>query len=233
MAPQRYGWQHLTYIAVMLVFAVVGLWLGKKYAKSERAKTIAVKSLSALLLVAVLVNRISVVFKTNPPEWNWLLPDSLCGLNSFVLALAVLCGKKDNSVLHFAWLAGLCGGVIVTIYPDFISQNSSFMYLPTISGLLHHTLSAVVAIALFVFGYIRISYQKWYCPFWGFICYLAAGAFFITVMGYGDAYHMVNPVLDNTPLTIWFIAPIFIALHLVITFTVELIRKKSKKHNSN
>jgi len=57
---------------------------------------------------------------------------------------------------------------------------------------------------------------------------LAAGAFLITVMGYGDAYHMVNPILPNTPLTIWFVAPIFIALHLVITFTVELIRKKKK-----
>lgn len=228
MVPQRYGWQHLTYIIFIISAAVAGLLLAKKYAKSEKAKTIVVKSLAALLLVAVVVNRISVVFKTNPPEWNWLLPDSLCGLNSFVLALGALCGKKDNSVLHFAWLAGLCGGAIVTFYPDFLGQNPSFMYLPTISGLLHHSLSAVVAIALFVFGYIRISYQKWYCPFWGFICYLAAGAFFITVMGYGDAYHMVNPILPNTPFTIWFVAPIFIGLYLLITFIVETIRKKKK-----
>lgn len=232
MAPQKYGWQHLTYIAVMIVVTVVSLILTKKYAKSEKTKTIVVKCYATLLLVAVIVNRWSVVFKTNPPEWNWLLPDSLCGLNSFVLSLGVLCGKKDNSVIHFAWLAGLCGGIIVTFYPDFIGQNPSFMYLPTISGLLHHTLSVVVAISLFVFGYIRISYKKWYCPFWGFICYLAAGAFFITVMGYGDAYHMVNPVLSGTPFTIWFIAPIFIALHLAITFTVELIRKKKNKQQS-
>lgn len=229
MVPQRYGWQHLIYIFFIVTATIVGLWVVKKYTKSEKAKAIVVRVLSALLLLAVFVNRLSVVYKTNPPEWNWILPDSLCGLNSFVLALAGLCGKKDNSVLHFAWLAGLCGGVIVTIYPDFIGQNPSFMYLPTISGLLHHSLSAVVAIALFVFGHIHISYRKWYCPFWGFVCYLAAGAFFITVMGYGDAYHMVNPVLDNTPFTIWLIAPIFIILYLSIIFTVEMIRKKKKR----
>lgn len=228
MNPQRYGWQHLTYIAVIIVFSVLVFVLGKKYAKSEKAKTIIVKCLAAALLVSIITNRISIVYKTNPPEWNWLLPDSLCGLTSAVLSIAVLFGKKDNNVLHFVWLIGLLGGTIVTFYPDFLGQNPSFMYLPTISGLLHHSFAAVVSISLLVFDYIHLSYKKWYCVLLGFACYLAVGAFFVSVMGYGDALHMVNPILDNTPFTIWVVAPMYFALDALILLVVELIRKKRK-----
>ena len=233
MNPQRYGWQHLTYMAVITILSTVGLIIAKKFAKSEKAKTIVVKSLAGLLLIAIVVNRWSIVFKTNPPEGNWLLPDSLCGMNSAVLSLAVLIGKRDNPALHFIWLAGVAGGLIVTVYPDFLGQNQSFLYLPTISGLLHHSLSAVVAISLFLFDYIHLSFKRWYCPIWGFVCYLAMGAFFVTVMGYGDAYHMVNPILPNTILTIWFVAPLYLVVHNLAILVSELIRKhKNKKVNT-
>lgn len=229
--PQRYGWEHLTYIAVVIVVAFLVLFFAKKYAKTEKAKTIVVKCLAGVLLIFIVTNRWSIVFKTDPPEWNWLLPNSLCGLTSAVLALSVLLGKKDNPALHFVWLIALLGGTIVTFYPDFLSQNPSFMYLPTISGLLHHSFSAIVAVSLFVFDYIHLSYKKWYCILLGFACYLAVGAFFVSVMGYGDALHMKDPILENTPLTIWVVAPMYMAVYGLIILVVELVRKKKEIEN--
>ena len=158
--------------------------------------------------------------------------ENVLPLTSAVLSIAVLFGKKDNHVLHFVWLIGLLGGTIVTFYPDFLGQNPSFMYLPTISGLLHHSLAAVVSISLLVFDYIHLSYKKWYCVLLGFACYLAVGAFFVSVMGYGDALHMVNPILDNTPFTIWVVAPMYFALDALILLIIELIRKKQKNNQS-
>ena len=38
MNPQRYGWQHLTYIAVIIVFSVLVFVLGKKICKKRKGK---------------------------------------------------------------------------------------------------------------------------------------------------------------------------------------------------
>ena len=71
-------------------------------------------------------------------------------MTSLVLSLGVLLGGKDNPVLHFAWLPGLFGGITTVIYASFVDQGPSIFYLPTISGLLHHSLAAMVAVALFL-----------------------------------------------------------------------------------
>lgn len=229
MNPERYGWQHLTYITIVVVLSILLFVLGKIYAKSSKAKTIIVKSLAACLLVAIVTNRFSIVFKTNPAEWKWIIPDSLCGISSVAMSVTVLLGKRNNVCLHAVWLVALLCGSLVTVYPDFLGQNPSFMYLPTITGLLHHSLAAVVSISLFVFNYIELSYKKWQSVILGFMCYLAMGAFLITVIGHDDAIHMINPILPNTPLTIWFVAPLYFVLYAIIILIVELVRKKKNK----
>ena len=229
MVPQRYGWQHILYLAIFLSISITGLIFAKKYAKTEKAKTWVVKGLAIALLVAIVSNRISIVFKTPVPEYKWLIPDSFCGLSSLVLSLAVLIGKKDNNVLHFVWLVSLAGGGITTFYPDFLGQNPSFMYLPTITGLLHHSLSALVAVSLFVFDYITLTYKKWYCVVFGFTCLITFGCFLIYVLPFHDAYSIINPVMSGTPFTVWVIAPIFFALYSTIILVVELIRKWKSK----
>lgn len=47
--------------------------------------------------------------------------------------------------------------------------------------------------------------------------------------GFHDAYHMVSPLLSNTPLTIWFIKPIYIVVYSLILLIVELVRKRKNK----
>lgn len=229
MAPKIWGWQHIVYLAVFLSVSVAVLILGKKYAKTEAQKRLVVKGLAAALLVSIISNRVSIVFKTEVPEWKWLIPDSFCGMSSLVLSLAVLLGKKDNDVMHFVWLISLAGGSITMVYPEFLPQDVSFFYVPTITGLLHHSIAAVVAVALFLFGQIRLSYKRWYCIVFGFTCLLAFGCFLIHVLNFHDAYCIVGPVLSGTPLTIWVIAPIFIVVYSAIVLCVELWRKRKEK----
>ena len=230
MVPQRYGWQHILYIVIFLSLSITGLIFAKKYAKTEKAKTWVVKGLAIALLVAIVSNRISIVFKTPVPEYKWLIPDSFCGFSSLVLSLAVLIGKKDNNVLHFVWLMSLAGGGITTFYPDFLGQNPSFMYIPTITGLLHHSLSALVAVSLFLFDYITLSYKKRYCVVFGFTCMITFGCFLMNVLPFHDAYCIVSPVVADTPLNVWVIAPMYFALYAIIIVIVELVRKNKSKN---
>ena len=227
-----FGIEHFVYIGITTAVAAAALLLAQKFAKSELSQNIFLRSLAALLLIAIVTNRLSQVFRYGQVRWEQIIPDSYCGMTSLVLALGVLLGKKNNNVLHFAWLLGIFGGISTVIYPAFIGQGPTVFYLPTISGLLHHSLCATLVVAMLLFKCIRITYKKWYCTLFGFTAYISVGAFLIGCLGISDAFHIYTPLLDGTPLTTWVMAPIYIICYAAILLIIELVRKdKTKKEN--
>ena len=132
MSLNVFGGVHLIYLAITLSLSVGGLFLAKRFAKTERSQKIIFKSIAALLLVWILINRLSQVFRYSNVRWEQIIPDSFCGMTSLVLSLAVLLGKKDNPVYHFVWSLGLVGALITIFYPTFLDQGPSIFYLPTI-----------------------------------------------------------------------------------------------------
>jgi len=229
MRPQLFGVEHILYILISTVLASGGLLLAKKFAKTDRSKTIFLKALAFLLFVAIMTNRFSQVFRYDNVRWYCIIPDSFCGMTSLVLALAVLFGKKNNHVLHFVWLLGLFGGISTVIYATFVDQDVSFFYIPTISGLIHHSLSAALVVALLMFRQIDITYKKWYCTFFGFTAYLTLGAFLMHTFDLSDAYHIAEPLIPGTPLTAWVMAPMYAVGYALILLVIELVKKKQKK----
>ena len=231
MPAQLYGIEHFTYIGITTVIASVGLILAKKFAKTEKSQAIFLKCLALSLFISIITNRLSQVFRYGTTRWEQLIPDSYCGMTSLVLSLAVLFGKKDNDVLHFTWILGLFGGIATIIYPAFINQGPTIFYLPTISGFIHHSLSATLAVAILLFNQIRITYKKWYCTLFGFTCYLSVGAFLIGFFGFSVAYHIYEPLISGTPFTTWVMAPMYAVCYALLLFIVEVIRNR-KAHTS-
>lgn len=224
-----FGNTHLIYLAITLPLSVFGLYLAKKYAKTEKAQNVVLKSIAAMLFIWIIINRLSQVYRYSDVRWEQIIPDSFCGMTSLVLSLAVLFGKKDNPVYHFVWSLGLVGALITIFYPTFLDQGPSIFYLPTISGLLHHSITLVMVAALFLFGQIYVTYKRWYCTLFGFTAYLTVGAFQMAVFGFTDSFHIVEPMLDGTPLTAWVIAPIYAVCYAAVLLTFELVRKCKKK----
>ncbi len=229
MPAQLYGIEHFTYMGITSLIAIIGLYFAKKYAKTEKSQTIVLKSLAFCLFVAILTNRLSQVFRYETVRWVEIIPESYCGLTSLVLALAVLFGKKDNDAYHFLWILALFGGISTVVYPAFINQGPTIFYLPTISGLLHHSFSATLTIALLLFKQINVTYKKWYCTLFGFTCYLTLGAFLIGCLGLSDAFHIYTPLLSDTPLTTWVMAPIYAVCYALLLFIIEFVRKRKAK----
>ena len=176
-----------------------------------------------------MTNRLSQVFRYDTVRWYCIIPESFCGMTSLVLSLAVLLGKKDNPVLHFTWLLGIFGGISTVIYATFLDQGPTIFYLPTISGLLHHSFSAMVVVALLMFKQIDITYKKWYYTLFGFTCYLTLGAFMMQTFDLSDAFHIAEPLIPDTPLTAWVVAPIYFGAYALILLAIELVRKYRKK----
>ena len=223
-----FGGVHLLYLGITLPVSALVLFLVKKYAKTEKSQNIVLKSIAALLFIWITINRLSQVYRYDNVRWEQMIPDSFCGMTSLVLSLAVLFGKKDNPVYHFVWLLGLVGSVITVFYPTFLDQGPTVFYLPTISGLLHHSVTLVMVLALLLFDQIHITYKKWYCTFFGFTAYLSVGAFQMAVLGFSDAFHIVEPMLEDTFLTAWGIAPIYFSAYAALLAVIELVRRKRK-----
>jgi hypothetical protein len=120
----------------------------------------------------------------------------------------------------------LFGGVSTVIYATFVGQDSSFFYIPTITGLLHHSFSALLVVALLMFKQIDITYKKWYYTLFGFTSYLTVGAFLMHTFNLSDAFHIAEPLLPGTPLTAWFMAPIYAISYAIILAVIELFKRK-------
>lgn len=232
MAPQLYGTEHILYIIISTLVAATALLLCKKHAKTERAQKIVLLVLAALLFAAILTNRLSQVFRYDQVRWYCIIPDSFCGMTSLVLSLGVLLGKKNNNILHFTWLLALFGGISTVAYATFVDQDISFFYLPTISGLLHHSLSATLTVALLMFKYLDITYKKWYCTFFGFTAYLTVGAFLMQTFHMSDAFHIAEPLIPGTPLTAWVMAPMYAVGYGLVLLVVEFIKRKKAAANT-
>lgn len=165
MAPQLFGIEHILYIVISAVLGGAGLLLAKKFAKTEKAQSNVLKLLALLLFISIVTNRLSQVFRYGGVRWYCIIPDSICGMTSLMLSIGVLFGKKDNGIVHFTWLLGLFGGISTVIYATFLDQDVSFFYLPTISGLMHHSFAAMLAVAVLMFRYMEISYKNGTVPY--------------------------------------------------------------------
>lgn len=227
-----FGTVHLIYLAITIPLSCIGLFLAKKFAKTEKSQKIVLKSVAGLLFVWIVINRLSQVYRYETVRWEQIIPDSFCGMTSLVLSLAVLFGKKDNAVYHFVWFLGLIGALITIFNPTFLDQGPTIFYLPTISGLLHHSIALVMVIALLIFDQIFITYKKWYCTLFGFTAYLSLGAFQMSVFGFADSFHIVEPILSGTPLTAWVMAPLYAVGYGIVLMFIELIRKHDHKKSA-
>ena len=228
-----FGTVHILYMVITLSLSVAVLILSKKFAKTEKSQAIVLKSIAAVLFVLILINRLSQVYRYDDVRWELIIPDSFCGMTSLVLSLSVLFGKKDNPVYHFVWSLGLVGAVATLANPTFLDQSSSVFYLPTISGLLHHSLTLLMVTALLLLGQIHVTYKKWYCTLFGFTAYLTVGAFQMSVFGFSDSFHIVEPILSDTPLTAWVMAPIYAAGYGLVLGVIELARWLRSRKNVN
>jgi hypothetical protein len=222
-----FGTVHWIYLLITIPLSCLGIFLAKKFAKTEKSQKIVLKSLAALLLIWILINRLSQVYRYSDVRWEQIIPDSFCGMTSLVLSLAVLFGKKDNAVYHFTWFLGLIGALITVFNPTFLDQGTTVFYLPTISGLLHHSICLVVVVMLLLFEQIHVTYKKWYCTLFGFTAYLTVGAFQMSVFNFSDSFHIAEPILSGTPLTAWVMAPIYAIGYGSVLLLIELLRKRN------
>lgn len=226
--PKVFGKEHLIYLIVSFILTIIAVILITIFIKDENKKKITRRSIGLILLFLIIYNRICVSIHND--NWWFLLPTSYCGITSLILSIGLIWAKKDNFIFHFFPYVGIVGGIGALLYPDFLSQNSSFFYPATISGLLHHSVCLFASILCFTSSYFTPTLKKWYIPIISYIIVLALGFFELYILKLDNPFNLSRPLVSGTILNWWFVSIlVFLASYLVMLF-YDIFNKKSLKN---
>lgn len=228
--PKIFGWEHITYLIIFVLVAILTIILAKKYLKTEKQQTILIKVIAVMLFMSVIACRIGIAIHNG---WKYFLPNTLCSLTSLLFSVIVIFGKPNMKIYHCLWYMALVGGIITLIYPDFIGQNESFFYLDTFTSFLHHSFCILLCVAMLYFNWFKPEIKKSYYFPMVFCLYIVWGLFDIKILKVHDSMSINYPLLSGTCLNCWFILTIGTILVVVFNLIIELIRSIKKKRLKN
>lgn len=224
--PHVYGWEHIVYLVIFFAASAGSLAAILLKVKKEKTLDIIVKVLGGVLLALIIWNRICI--SIHKLDWWYLIPDSFCGLSSLLLAVCAICLKRNSIPFHCLCYISFWGGAIVTFYPDFLGQASSFMYPATISGLLHHSLALYLSVLMIATGYLKPSVKKFYAFPIGLCFMLIYGMFLIDAGIFKTAMYIGKPLIEGSFLTWYVMAILLIGGTFGLVFLYEFLMKKRR-----
>lgn len=228
--PKMFGYQHIIYLIISFLLTIVGVLIITFFVKGEKNINLTIRIIGFILFILIVWNRICLSIKNNYNFW-YLIPDSYCGAASLLMSIAMMWGKKDNAIYHYFPYVGLVGGLCAVLFPNFLSQNESFFYPATISGLLHHSVLLFSIIVCFIKCQFRPTLKKFYIPIIFEIILVALGYFELYVLKFESAYNLTAPLISNTILTWWFVSILVFIVTYLVMFLYDLYYKIHSKNN--
>ena len=228
-----FGVGHIIFLVIALSLIISSSILLKKKQLDEKHIDLIMKIGGIIWLVFILANRISVTYTdvviNHREGYSWInvIPNSFCGMSSLILSVTLICGKRDNYVLHSIGYIGLVGGLVTMFYPDFL-DSQSFFDIRSITGLLHHTLMFYMIVLAIVLGYMNPSIKKWYYVPLGMCFMMTIGVLEYDALGFKKAMQIKEPFIKAFPiLSSWYITDIMI----MVAHFVFLVIFEKKKNN--
>ena len=230
---QPYGLGHILFL--VFIFIVTGLLLYfviKKFDEKQRILTI--KIIAGVLLLFAFLSRLAMVLTLSEDKIQpiYFIPNSFCSLTGYTFALAVLLGKKDNIALHCVAYLGILGGLLTIFYPDFLVQEPTIFGFKNITALIYHSLMVILFLIIICTGYMKVTIRKWYALLLGFCCYMTYALFLAQVCDMPYAMYISKPILSDTPLYWYVLAPLAGLIYcgsLGIMYLVRYLIKRNKK----
>jgi len=221
-----YGIEHILYLLVTIIIFSVTIPLIKKKVTTEDKQNKLMKILGIILFLTVLSNRISLCIEDR--SILTFFPSTYCGASSFALSIGLLLLKRDSKLFHCVCYVGFVGGILTLIYPDFLPQDDSLFYPPTITGLLHHTIIIYTVIVMVMTKYLQPSLKKWYLLPVGLNFYLFYGLVLITELNFSDAMYIFTPALPDSIFN-WFVLGILVlSAHGLFLYLWEYFTNRTK-----
>lgn len=224
--PQIFGWQHIVYLLVCIVIGAASIVFIKLKVKSDKQIDYIIKGVGVVLLALLVWNRIELAVHNGILG---IIPNTFCGLTSFLFALAAIFFKRDNITFHCLVYISIWGCTLTMIYPDFIGQAESIFYPMTISGLLHHSVSLYLSILMIVTGFFKPTIRKFYAFPIGLSFYMTYGVFLMDCIGLEEAMYINETLIEGTIFTWYFVGFLIFVITAAVLVVYEYIKKRYKK----
>jgi len=220
-----FGPEHLSFLFISLFILIAFEVVNAIWIKSIKVKKIEMYVLASLVLIFQVLNRIGIIWDRN---WDWwqILPGTICSITSLVLGISCLFYKKENPLFQSIPLLSIIGGLLNDIYPNYLQQNSSFFYLPTITGMIHHTLAIILSISLFAFGFVKLDKRKWYMLPVTFTVIFFYSLLVVELTPLEDCANITKPMLSNSI----FYGPVVALISFPVYALLLLVNELIKKH---
>ena len=225
-----FGPEHIGY----LILNVIAFYFGLKYIKNYDK---AFKILAILQLISIIVCRVTwtirCIYIVPVESFNWwgLIPTTVCGMNSVILPLCILFGKKNNILLHYLVYSCILFSLITLIYPSFITEE--YLLEPdVVSSMLHHSFGMFLSMLLIKSKYFIPDIKKWWVFPVSYIIYMGIGCIEVYVFGLPEGMNITYPLFSILPnITSWWGIGILGTIYVVIFILIYnlITNKKDKK----
>lgn len=225
-----YSLHHTLFVVLFAVILAAAVLVYKLALKTDRARDIFIRCLGGALFISLVINRIALtLWNNNGIGVREMIPNTYCGMSSLILGLAVAFGKPNLKIFQFLFYLELFGGLACVFYPTFLLQGPSFFFFPTITGMNHHALGAILCIILAVSGWFKPSLKDWYVFPLGICAYTVFGLFLLDVLHIRHTMIIDEPIIGGTPFKWWFVLLVGTPLIAAISLGYEKITARVKK----
>ncbi len=227
---ELYSTEHVIFIVLMFVCLAAAVLVFKLALKTDKARDIFIRCLGGLLTVTIITNRISLAAYNDKGFGALnLIPNTYCGMTSLLLGLFALFGKRNMNIFHFLVYVEIIGAIAAIFFPNFLGQNPSFFFLPTITGMDHHACGLILCIILILGKWFEPSFKRWYVFPIGISAYTLLGMFLIDPLGYTGSMSVDEPLVAGTPLKWWFVLLGGTALVAAFSFVYNIVKARLAK----
>lgn len=219
-----FGIEHISFLSISLALLAIFLVVNLLWIKNNKIRKIEIYVLASLLLAFQVMNRIGICIHKQT-AWE-IFPDTLCSITSLVLAFCIFFYKKDNPLLQSIPMLSIVGGILNDVYPNYLQQNESFFYFPTITGMIHHTISIILSISLYAFRFIELDKKKWYVLPFTFAIIFFYSLLIVELTPLEDCANITKPMLKDSI----FYGPVVALISFPVYWLIVLIKEIVLKH---
>ena len=217
---QVFGTEHIIYMIVMIVIMTALLIVFKKFIPKNKM-VLPIKIIAGIELILIIINRI-VVSKSRSGTFIDFIPNTFCSMMGFILPLTILIFKPNTKIFQYAIFAGMIGGLLTFIYPDFLIYFDNIFNIHPFTGLLYHTFMLFQFLLCIISGYFVPTFKNWSSLLIGLSFMVVFAVFGNTVLGQSNNMYLNAPLLSGTSLTWYLVGVLFLILYTIILQIYEM-----------
>lgn len=217
---QVFGIEHIIYMVVMIVVMTIAIIVLKKFVPKNKM-VLPIKIFAGIELILIIIYRI-VISKSRSGTFIDFIPDTFCSLMGFILPLTILIFKPSTKIFQYAMFAGMIGGLLTFIYPDFLVYFDNIFNIHPFTGLLYHTLMLFQFLLCIISGYFVPTFKNWSSLLIGLSFMVVFAVFGNSVLGQSNNMYLNAPLLSGTNLTWYIVGILFLLLYTIILQVYEM-----------